>query len=56
MAWRMRAALLHDHVSGCSVVVAEPGAEADAERLAADFERAGGDRPAIADAIGGGPR
>ena len=27
MAWRMRAALLHDHVTGRSVAVAEPGAE-----------------------------
>jgi anthranilate synthase component 1 len=39
LAWRMRATLLHDHASGRSVVACEPGAEADAERMAADFER-----------------
>ena len=39
MAWRMRAALVHDHETGGSVLFAEPGAEADAERLAADLER-----------------
>lgn len=38
LAWRMRAALLHDHADGRSVVMAEPGAEADAAQLAADFE------------------
>ena len=42
LAWRMRAALLHDHASGHSVAVAEPGAEAEAARLAADFEAAPG--------------
>ncbi len=42
LAWRMRAALLHDHASGRSVVACEPGAEADAERMAADFERTSG--------------
>jgi anthranilate synthase component 1 len=39
-AWRMRAALLHDHVSGRSVVVAEPGAEAAAAALVVDFQAA----------------
>jgi len=38
LAWRMRAALLHDHATGRSVVVAEPEAEADAAQLAAEFE------------------
>ena len=38
LAWRMRAALLHDHANGRSVVMAERGAEADAAQLAADFE------------------
>jgi anthranilate synthase component 1 len=38
LAWRMRAALLHDHAKGRSVVMAEPGAEADAAQLAAEFE------------------
>ncbi len=38
LAWRMRAALLHDHANGQSAVVAEPGAEAEAAQLAADFE------------------
>ena len=42
LAWRMRAALLHDHASGRSVVVSESGADADAERLAADFRGAQG--------------
>jgi anthranilate synthase component 1 len=36
-AWRMRAALLHDHATGVSRILCEPGAVADAERLAADF-------------------
>jgi anthranilate synthase component 1 len=36
-AWRMRAALLHDHETGRSVVVAESGAELAAERLQSDF-------------------
>jgi anthranilate synthase component I len=42
MAWRMRAALVHDHVTGRSGLFAEPGSEADAERLAADLERTSG--------------
>jgi anthranilate synthase component 1 len=52
LAWRMRAALLHDHAHGRSVVVAEPGAEADAARLAADFEagRADAEEIAVTDA------
>ena len=43
LAWRMRAALLHDHANGRNVVMAEPGAEADAVQLAADFEAARAD-------------
>jgi anthranilate synthase component 1 len=39
MAWRMRAAWVHDHLHGRSVLVAEPGAEADAARLSRDIER-----------------
>jgi anthranilate synthase component 1 len=39
-AWRMRAALLHDHATGASQVLCEPGASADAEQLVADFSRA----------------
>ncbi len=39
-AWRMRAALLHDHETGRSVVVAESGSKAAAERLQSDFESA----------------
>ena len=42
MAWRMRAALVHDHEIGRSVLFAEPGAETVAERLAADLERTNG--------------
>ncbi len=38
LAWRMRAAFLHDHATGRSVVVAEPGAEAAAGQLVAEFE------------------
>jgi anthranilate synthase component 1 len=36
-AWRMRAALLHDHETGRSVVIAESGSEAAAGRLQAEF-------------------
>ena len=39
-AWRMRAALVHDHRTGQTVVAAEPGAEAAAGVLAADFASA----------------
>ncbi|MDP9197687.1 MAG: aminodeoxychorismate synthase component I [Pseudomonadota bacterium] len=39
-AWRMRAAWLHDHLTGQSVIVAEPGAEAAAAALRADIEGA----------------
>ena len=39
-AWRMRAALVHDHSTGRSVIAAERGALAAAERLAEDFGRA----------------
>lgn len=38
-AWRMQAALAHDHVTGRTVLVAEPGAAAAADALAADFGR-----------------
>ena len=48
LAWRMRAALLHDHVTGRSVVVAEPGAEADAAQLASEFEAERGEVPETA--------
>jgi anthranilate synthase component 1 len=48
LAWRMRAALLHDHANGRSVVMAEPGAEADAAQLAADFEAGYADAGEIA--------
>jgi anthranilate synthase component 1 len=37
MAWRMRGAILYDHATGQGLVVAEPGEEAAAEKLAADF-------------------
>ena len=39
-AWRMRAALVHDHRTGQTIVAAEPGAEAAAGQLAADFTSA----------------
>ncbi len=39
-AWRMRAALLHDHETSRTVVVAEPGSEAAAARLEVDLEAA----------------
>jgi anthranilate synthase component 1 len=39
-AWRMQAALLHDHETGRSVVIAEPGGEAAARRLRSDFASA----------------
>ena len=55
LAWRMRAALMHDHARGRSVVVCEPGAEAEAARLAADFEATGSgvaeSPPAVAPAV-----
>ncbi len=37
-AWRMRAALLHDHETGRNVILAEHGQEGAVERLHADFE------------------
>ncbi|MEX2150583.1 MAG: aminodeoxychorismate synthase component I [Steroidobacteraceae bacterium] len=37
-AWRMRAAWLHDHLTGQSVIVAEPGAEPEAAALCADID------------------
>ena len=51
-AWRMRAALLHDHSTGRSVILAEPDAAAQVRELAEDFERARdtrtqGARPAL---------
>jgi len=39
-AWRMRAALVHDHSNGRSVIAAEPDAAAEAAQLAEDFGRA----------------
>ena len=39
-AWRMRAALVHDHSTGRSVIAAEPDAAAEATQLAEDFDRA----------------
>jgi len=36
-AWRMQAALVHDHLTGRTAVIAEPGAAAAAEALAAEF-------------------
>jgi len=41
LAWRMRAALLHDHLSGESVVLAEPSATDIAERLRSDLRDVG---------------
>jgi anthranilate synthase component 1 len=38
-AWRMRAALVHDHATGRSRVFAEPDAVAEGARLAQDFSR-----------------
>jgi anthranilate synthase component 1 len=46
-AWRMRAALIHDHWTGQIVASAEPGAENTAERLEASYRDA---RPSKADA------
>ncbi len=48
LAWRMRAALVHDHARGASVVLSEPGAEAEAGQLAAAFEAARGDDAEVA--------
>ncbi|MGH8130126.1 MAG: aminodeoxychorismate synthase component I [Steroidobacteraceae bacterium] len=39
-AWRMRAALLHDHLTRKSALIAEEGQEAAVERLQAEFESA----------------
>ena len=39
-AWRMRAALVHDHQTGQTVVAAESGVEAAAGQIAADFTSA----------------
>ncbi len=41
LAWRMRAALLHDHESGESVVLAEPAAASIADRLRSDLQDIG---------------
>jgi anthranilate synthase component 1 len=38
-AWRMRAALAHDHLTGRTAVVAEPGATVAADALVADYGR-----------------
>ena len=40
LAWRMRAALLHDHATGESVVLAEPSASGIADRLRSDLAQA----------------
>jgi anthranilate synthase component 1 len=41
LAWRMRAAMIHDHESGESVVLAEPSAAGFAEQLRADLRDIG---------------
>jgi len=51
-AWRMRAALLHDHQTGQSVIVAESGAKEAARQLAEDYQCAAPEsEPAQAPAI-----
>jgi len=37
VAWRVRAAMLHDHVTGRSVAIAEPEAEGELHRLVEDW-------------------
>ena len=39
-AWRMQAALIHDHASGRTVVLAEPEAAGEGARIAKDFAHA----------------
>ncbi|MSQ92132.1 MAG: aminodeoxychorismate synthase component I [Gammaproteobacteria bacterium] len=41
LAWRMRAALLHDHESGATTVLAEPAAAGIADRLRSDLQGIG---------------
>ena len=41
LAWRMRAALLHDHESGASLILAEPAAAGIANRLRSDLQELG---------------
>jgi anthranilate synthase component 1 len=41
LAWRMRAALVHDHATGETVAVAEPEATGFAARILADLEQLG---------------
>ena len=41
LAWRMRAALLHDHESGATAVLAEPAAAGIADRLRSDLQDIG---------------
>ncbi len=41
LAWRMRAALLHDHESGATTVLAEPAAAGIADRLRSDLQDIG---------------
>jgi anthranilate synthase component 1 len=53
-AWRMRTALLHDHATGASRVVCEPGAAPDAERLVADLRAVDPAAPAPGRGILGG--
>jgi anthranilate synthase component 1 len=52
-AWRMHAAILHDHSAGRTLAVAEPGEEGAVARLVEDFERARPQRAATAAAIAG---
>ncbi len=44
-AWRMRAALLHDHQSGRTAILAEPGAASAVDAIAADFEATASQSP-----------
>ena len=54
-AWRMPAAILHDHSTGQSVVIGESGSEAAVERLQADFlgvqPGTGGEIPCPAESV-----
>jgi len=48
LAWRMRAAVVHDHESGESVVLAEPAAASIADQLRSDLQDIGrGPSPAL---------
>ncbi len=54
LARRMRAALVHDHQSGCTAILAEPDAAASVDTIAADFEATAA-QPALAPASAAGP-